>query len=225
MKTPGLEYKNSGFAMATGPGVGANGGAIIQGFLTIFGEIDLGGDRTVPGSFRAAEGKTFPLLWAHNPDALPLGKVIRLAEIPEGVYFQAAISGTSMGQDAKILIKDRALSGVSYGYNSQSSYSTVSGKRVRNLDKVDLVEVSLVNFPMLPSARLGSLGGDLSDALIIAETETDGIPIANLPKAKAIRYLEACERQSERVLYSGKTRRELLYDAYFGLQELQKMAV
>ena len=74
------------------------------------------------------------------------------------------------GREAAELIAAGALDGLSIGYRTKRATKDAQGRR--HLTEVELWEVSLVTFPMLPDARVGhktdGLGDDwrsLADAL------------------------------------------------------------
>lgn len=59
-------------------------------------------------------------------------------------------SRSAVGREAAALLRDGAVGGLSFGYRVRDS---VSGTN-RELTDLDLVEVSLVTFPMQPKARV-----------------------------------------------------------------------
>ncbi len=82
-----------------------------------------------------------------------VGAEFRLADLK--VRGQLALK-TSRGAEAYELMKMGALSGMSIGYRTRDdSYDRVTG--VRSLKKVDLVELSLVTFPMNDSSRVSAV--------------------------------------------------------------------
>lgn len=154
----------------------ASSGAEISGYASLFGVADQNGDIVAPGAFADslrrldAEGRTVKLLWQHDP-AQPIGVWSRVAEDRVGL----AVSGrllteTTRGADAAALLAAGAVDGLSIGYRTIRAERAGAGRR---LVEIDLWEVSLVTFPMLPSARAAAKAPDpeaeiaraLSDAL------------------------------------------------------------
>ena len=118
------------------------------GYAAVFGRTDRGGDSIVPGAFadtlRAA--RPLPLLWQHDPDQR-IGTVERLAEDARGLR---VIASLARGSVAGGLVASGAVRGLSFGYRVVRA----AGTRPRRLITLDLVEISLVTFPMQPLARV-----------------------------------------------------------------------
>lgn len=151
-------------------------GAQIAGYASLFGVADQNGDVVAPGAFAAslqrlsAEGRSVKLLWQHDP-AQPIGVWDRVAEDRLGLAVEGRLlTETTRGGDAAVLLAAGAVDGLSIGYRTIRAEKAGSGRR---LIEIDLWEVSLVTFPMLPSARASAKAPDpetelarvLSDAL------------------------------------------------------------
>lgn len=130
----------------------------IAGYASRFGEADQGGDIVVRGAFErslarlAAEGRPLPFLWQHDPTA-PIGVWDEVHEDATGLWVSGRIlTGVSKGAEALSLLRAGAVDGLSIGYRTvRAEPSPATGGR--RLLEVELWEVSLVTFPMLPSAR------------------------------------------------------------------------
>jgi hypothetical protein len=91
-----------------------------------------------------------PLLWQHKPDAV-IGTVEYLREDARGLRVIGRLSGrTGAAREAAALLRQGAVSGLSFGYRVREA----SDGKPRELRALDLVEVSLVTFPMQPLARV-----------------------------------------------------------------------
>lgn len=131
--------------------------ARIAGYASVFDVGDGGRDVVRRGAFAAAKAGV-PLLWQHESGE-PVGVVESLREDARGLRVVARLAGTRRGADALALVKDGALSGLSIGYRVKRARK---GRALRELLEVELVEVSLVTFPMQPLARiLGWNEGDV----------------------------------------------------------------
>ncbi|MCH8684850.1 HK97 family phage prohead protease [Pedomonas mirosovicensis] len=144
------------------------------GYASIFHEMDAGRDVVMPGAFDRAlrEGaKTLPLLWQHEARE-PIGRIETLATDGRGLRVIGSISlGARRGQDAASLIRAQALTGLSIGYRVRRS--AVDGKqRLRRLLDVDLLEISLVTFPMQPRARVLGVETAVASAWGLTPLET-----------------------------------------------------
>ena len=71
------------------------------------------------------------------------------------------LDSTQTGREAAALIGAGAIDGLSIGYRTKTARKDDQGRRV--LTELELWEVSLVTFPMLPSARVAAIGEALAD--------------------------------------------------------------
>ena len=135
----------------------ADGGARLTGYAAIFGVIDKGGDIVMPGAFQRAlaepRAAALPLLWQHD-QARPIGRIVSAQEDRTGLRIAASlVAGNSDADDAMALVQARALTGLSFGYRVRRQVRD-RASNVRRLLDIDLIEVSLVTFPMQPRARV-----------------------------------------------------------------------
>jgi len=122
------------------------------GYAAVFGHPDRGGDVVRPGAFARAVKRgagSVPLLWQHQPGR-PIGRIEYLKEDRRGLRVIGRLSEGAAGRDAAALLKEGALSGLSFGYRVREA----SGEAPRELRDLELVEVSLVTLPMQPRARV-----------------------------------------------------------------------
>ncbi|MCT8971220.1 HK97 family phage prohead protease [Microbaculum marinisediminis] len=128
-----------------------------SGYASIFGKADLGGDLVEPGAFSrslAARGVAgVKMLFQHDP-AEPIGVWQELAEDGVGLYARGRLMPeVARAREVLSLMRAGALDGLSIGFR------TVKGRTdpktgIRRLSEIDLWEVSVVTFPMLPEARI-----------------------------------------------------------------------
>lgn len=157
-------------------------GAVIAGYASLFGTCDRGGDVVCPGAFaktlatgERGHGRSVKMLWQHDPTQ-PIGVWDDIHEDTKGLWVKGRIlEDVARGREARALIEAGALDGLSIGYRTVRATKNAGGHRL--LSEVELWEVSLVTFPMLPQARLDAarksgdgadwlaeLAGDLEDA-------------------------------------------------------------
>lgn len=129
------------------------------GHVATFNTPDLTGDIVLPGAMAAsldqhkARGTMPPLLWSHD-SSTPIGRITTLHEDPKGLYAEAQLTlGTRAAREAYALLKDGAVSGLSFGYNIPDGGSEFRGNN-RLLKQIDLHEVSVVAVPMHPDSRV-----------------------------------------------------------------------
>jgi hypothetical protein len=113
----------------------------------VFDRPDRGGDVVRAGAFaRSLKSRlSVPLLWQHEAGR-PIGRIEYLREDKRGLRVIARL----VDGRAAALLKDGAVGGLSFGYRVREA----SGERPRELTDLELVEVSLVTFPMQPRARV-----------------------------------------------------------------------
>lgn len=129
------------------------------GYAALFDRVDRGGDVIRAGAFARAVAKGaagVPLLWQHEPGK-PIGRIERIAEDKRGLRVIGRLSARSAaGREAAALLADGAVRGLSFGYRVRRSTPGTN----RELTDLDLVEVSLVTFPMQPAARVHAVAMD-----------------------------------------------------------------
>ena len=142
-------------------------GTVIEGYASVFGKRDQGGDIVTKGAYDKslksleAGGRKVKMLWQHDP-AQPIGVWNEVRADERGLYVKGRIlTDVEKGREAVALIEAGAIDGLSIGYRTVSAQKDGKGQRL--LSELELWEVSLVTFPMLPDARVGAKG-DAPDA-------------------------------------------------------------
>lgn len=148
----------------------------IEGYASLFGLVDEGGDIVAPGAFAASlarRGRSVKLLWQHDPTQ-PIGVWESLREDARGLRVSGRLlAEVRRGAEAAALLKAGAVDGLSIGYRVIRSEKTAQGGRL--LLEVDLWEVSLVTFPMLAAARAFSPAATGVDAADDEEAATRSV--------------------------------------------------
>lgn len=131
-------------------------GLFVAGYASLFGVADLAGDVVAPGAFTGSLA-TLPatrlrMLMQHDPSR-QLGRWTSAREDPVGLWVEGLLDLASPdGLRAAALVGTGSLDGLSIGFRTLAAAPRSGGGR--RLDRIDLREVSLVAFPMLPQARL-----------------------------------------------------------------------
>ena len=121
------------------------------GYASVFGVPDTGGDMVMPGAFAGVGGRV-PLLWQHDVKE-PIGFVESLTEDARGLRVTARVVDSGRGAQAVQLLRAGAIDGLSFGYRVKASRPDRT-RGLRQLASLDLIEVSLVTFPMQQLARV-----------------------------------------------------------------------
>jgi HK97 family phage prohead protease len=132
----------------------------VEGYASLFGEIDQARDMVMPGAFEASlrsRGvRRVPMLFQHDP-AEPIGVWLELREDVRGLYARGRlIPEVVRARELIALLKAGGADGLSIGFR------TVRGRldpktRIRRLYAIDLWEISLVTFPLLSGARVRAI--------------------------------------------------------------------
>ena len=130
----------------------------IEGYASIFGVCDQSGDVVEKGAFKRSlaalreAGRSVKLLWQHDPSD-PIGVWESVDEDSKGLRVRGRLlTEVRRGAEALSLVRAGAIDGLSIGYRAVKAVRDpeTGGRR---LTDIELWEVSLVTFPMLPEAR------------------------------------------------------------------------
>jgi HK97 family phage prohead protease len=135
----------------------------VEGYASLFGEVDAARDMMMPGAFRETlrlRGvRRIPMLFQHDP-AEPVGVWLELREDHRGLYARGRlIPEVARARELYALVASGAVDGLSIGFR------TVKGRvdprsRIRKIDQVELWEISIVTFPLLAGARVRAVKGN-----------------------------------------------------------------
>jgi HK97 family phage prohead protease len=178
---------------------------VFEGYASLFNREDLGHDVIAPGAFRESLRNRgvarIKMLFQHDP-AEPIGVWEDIREDARGLYVRGRLmTAVAKAREVLVLMRAGALDGLSIGFKAlKGRRDSLTG--VRRLEKVDLWEISVVTFPMLPGARVESV------------------------KARPFGWAAPTERDFERWLTrdAGLTRMEaraVMRSGYYGLKALR----
>ncbi len=158
----GLERKFARF----GDSLEVRDGTVICGYASLFGAVDQGGDIVEPGAYAKsldtlnATGRSVKMLWQHDASQ-PIGIWDEVREDAKGLWVKGRLlPEVAKGREAARLIAAGAIDGLSIGYRTPKAAKNDKGQRL--LTELELWEVSLVTFPMLPSARVVAKSDEVS---------------------------------------------------------------
>lgn len=152
-----LETKFAGVAVSD---VGTEG--TFEGYASLFDEADAARDIVAPGAFRASLARRgadrVKMLFQHDPKEV-IGIWEEIAEDGRGLKVRGRLlTEIARGAELLALLRAGALDGLSIGYRAVEA-ETDRATGHRRLVRVDLYEISLVTFPMLGGARIGTVKG------------------------------------------------------------------
>jgi len=137
----------------------------IQGYASLFSTFDLSGDIIHRAAFNKCLSSVNPerikMLYQHETKC-PVGVWKKFITTPKGLWVEGELTtNSSLGADAAALVGSGALDGLSIGFRTRKAQKIRSGRR--KLLEIDLLEISLVTFPMQPEARLESVSTSVSN--------------------------------------------------------------
>lgn len=148
---------------------------IIEGYGSVFGEVDSYGTVMDKGCFKATikgRAKKIKMFFQHKWDDLPVGIWLEMSEDDHGLKVKGRLAlTTQLGKDIWELIKIGAIDGLSIGFYPIRHEVVQDGDVVIvHFKEVKMVETSIVNFPACEPATIsdirtvaGDIGLDLAD--------------------------------------------------------------
>jgi HK97 family phage prohead protease len=154
-------------------GLSLSDGFAVEGYASLFGIGDHGGDIVQKGAFQHSlqaavrANRKIKMLWQHDP-AQPIGIWDELREDAHGLYAKGRLLEPILrAREAAALIAAGALDGLSVGYTTKEAGFDAAGARL--LNKLELWEISLVTFPMLPGARVSAKADEPAEENRVSE--------------------------------------------------------
>lgn len=195
---------------------------IFEGYVSVFNNVDLGGDIILPGAFAdslaawKAQGALPPVLWQHRTGE-PLGPFLEMREDSVGLFVkgQLLVDDVPRAKEARALLKAKAIRGMSIGYMSRDdSYDRVTG--ISTLKKLDIYEGSIVTFPMNPMAGVTDVKTRLAELETLADVERHLREAGGFSKAEAVALVSHIKS------LSGRSDSDAAGDLLPGLEALHK---
>ncbi len=143
-----------------------------EGYASVFDDPDHALDKVAPGAFAKSldeyrlSGRLPPLLWQHNVKE-PIGAWREIFEDEKGLFVRGElfIHDIPLARQALKLVRENVVTGLSIGFRTvKSELDAKTGERT--LLEIDLLEISLVTFPALDSARVASVKERLKTGVV-----------------------------------------------------------
>lgn len=128
-----------------------------SGYASLFDIPDQGGDIVARGAFAGTLARLGPsgvrMLFQHDPKE-PVGIWTSIVEDSRGLHVEGRLTlGNARSRDIDALIAVGAIDGLSIGFKTVASQKLARSGH-RRLTRIELWEISIVTFPMLPGARI-----------------------------------------------------------------------
>ena len=132
-----------------------------EGYASLFGIVDGAGDIVARGAFarslRARPPGRVRMLYQHFSHE-PIGVWDMIREDATGLYVRGrVVADVQRGREVMALLRDGALNGLSIGFRTRKARrDPATGHRI--LQDVELWEISVVTFPLLPKSQVTAVG-------------------------------------------------------------------
>lgn len=165
----------------------------IEGHISIFGNVDSYGEIVEKGAFEeslaksAKSGRKVKLLWQHDAHQ-PIGVWDELAEDSKGLWGRGRllIDQSPKAREAHGLLMEGAIDGLSIGYRTLKAAPKEGKQGIISLQKLDLLEGSIVTFAANERARVEVVKSILEAGTLPTVREFEGaLRELGLSKAKA----------------------------------------
>lgn len=132
---------------------------LFEGYASVFNNVDMFGEKVLPGAFidslvarKRSNGRTsIKMFWSHNPSE-PIGKWLDLAEDSKGLFAKGQLNlEVQRAKEIHSLMLDDSIDGMSIGYRE---VEVEFDDGILLLQKLDLMEVSVVAMPANPRATI-----------------------------------------------------------------------
>lgn len=195
-----LEHRSFGLGELKVADISASDGEMtFSGYGAVFNNVDAGDDLILKGAFaetiKAAKSTgIWPAMLSqhgvYGSQMTPIGVWTEMKEDDIGLYVEGKLANTERGREVYELLKMKprpAISGLSIGYRAKewTLRSTPTEPR-RTLKAVDLLECSLVTFPMNGKARVTSVKSEFNPREIEDALRDAGLSRADSVKAVAV---------------------------------------
>lgn len=139
------------------------------GWASMYDKVDLGGDVIRRGAFTKtlSETDSVPILWMHDSREAPIGSG-KLIDMQRGLKVEGQFDMEDpLAVRAYKKLKAGFMKGLSIGFTAVKDKIS---DNVRELLEVKLWEISVVTFPMLPSAQVTSVKNEALEPTLPAAT-------------------------------------------------------
>lgn len=178
-----------------------------EGYGAVFNNVDFGGDLIEPGAFGStlaqhkAAGTMPTMYYEHGVRGggppMPVGIWEDMAEDGHGLRVKGRLLPTTLGNDLYILLKGNAVKGLSIGYKVTDAAPRIRpDDPKRRIKSAALVEVSLVNDPMNPRARVSQIKS--ADEIVTIRDLEESLRDLGVPKSEALAICARFEAKADR---------------------------
>jgi HK97 family phage prohead protease len=146
---------------------------LFAGYASKFNGVDSYGDTVLPGAYaQTLSNRSRPIQMRWNHFGPVIGKWTKAVEDDNGLYVEGELTpGHSVADDVYASMKHGAVTGLSIGFRIPSGGSAKEGK-LRQLKRIDLIEISVVEAPADLGAQVGNVKSFIDEAESLKEIES-----------------------------------------------------
>lgn len=129
----------------------------LEGMAVRFGVVDTYRSTFTPTTFKGLEGRSVPMLWAHNPTEV-LGSWTSLRSTAEGLVVAGKLNlEVQRAREARAMLLAGDVKGLSVGF-----ITTKAEQRngIRTITAAELVEISITAFASVPGSGVTGIRSD-----------------------------------------------------------------
>lgn len=169
-----------------------NSAGILEGYASVFDNVDLGGEVVVKGAFaktlkeRLKKGfiKLYDSHMIFSGTDAVIGVITDAKEDDYGLWFQAKFSSVQKAQEVRTKIREGILSALSFGFEVVKD-AMDEAKKIRYLKELRLYEISVVPWGMNPKAMAEVVKG-LNPAFMLEAKAEEEPPPSQTPQEGAM---------------------------------------
>ncbi|MCA9913277.1 MAG: HK97 family phage prohead protease [Anaerolineae bacterium] len=153
----------------------SDGKGVFEGYASVFNKIDSYGDTILPGAFaETIKAKRKPSMFInHDSWNIPVGDWMKLSEDSTGLLVEGKIDLNHRdGTTVYSALQRKAMDGLSIGFRipaGGAEENEDSGARI--ISKIDLKEISIVNFPADDNARISIVKSNIQQIETLKDAE------------------------------------------------------
>lgn len=178
-----------------------------SGYASKFNGVDSYGDTILPGAYaQTLSSRQRPIQMRWNHFGPVIGRWTKAVEDDHGLYVEGELTpGHSVAEDVYASMKHGAVNGLSIGFRIPPGGSAKEGK-LRQLKRIDLIEISVVETPADLGARIGDVKSAIDEIESLKQAEAflrdgcglswaDATALVSQIKAVALRDGDADQKQ------------------------------
>jgi len=178
---------------------------LFHGYASVFNSVDKVGDTIVPGAYaKSLSSPTYPKMFVnHDHRQVPIGDWFKMVEDEQGLFVEGKIDlNHKDGPTVHSAMKRGAMDGLSIGFTmGADDYESKDGGRL--IKSMNLMEVSVVNFPCEGQATVTAVKSDILALKNLSDCENFLRDACGLSRSMArvlisqIKGLTRCDAEAE----------------------------